>query len=115
VLRNGQLGGRPQRWLGPRTASRDESLATAQLGNEPPRSIPLRIAHSFAWIVERVHELLGRKDSLVSTDSVFLSNAFQRLDNGKARRELGWQPRPIAETVRDAVAWYAQHAKLASV
>ena len=31
-----------------------------------------------------------------------------QLDNGKARRELHWNPRPIAETIRDAVAWYAQ-------
>lgn len=42
---------------------------------------------------------------------MFLSNVFQRLDNGKARRELHWTPRPIAETVRDTVAWYAQRER----
>lgn len=87
------------------------TLATEQLGNRPPLFVPLSVAHAIAWIAERVNQLLGRQDSLVSTDSVFLSNVFQQLDNGKARRELGWEPRPIAETVRDAVAWFAQHSK----
>jgi dihydroflavonol-4-reductase len=85
--------------------------ATARLGNPPPRFIPLRVAHTVAWITERVCKLIGHKDSLVSTDAVFLSNAFQRMDHGKARRELGWEPRPIADTIRDALAWYAQHAQ----
>jgi dihydroflavonol-4-reductase len=74
--------------------------------------IPLRAAYAAAWITERVFRMLGRKDFLVSTDAVFLSNAFQQMDNGKARRELGWSPRPVAETVRDAVAWYAKREDL---
>lgn len=89
------------------------ALAAAERGHPPPRVIPLRLAYGAAWIAERIFKMLGRKDTLVSTDAVFLSNAFQRLDNGKARRELGWRPRPIAETVRDAVAWYAQREGLA--
>jgi dihydroflavonol-4-reductase len=84
------------------------ALAAAERGNPPPKVIPLRMAYAAAWIAERIFQMLGRKDFLVRTDAVFLSNVFQRLDNGKARRELGWSPRPIAESVRDAVAWYAQ-------
>jgi dihydroflavonol-4-reductase len=87
------------------------ALATAQLGNPPPRLVPLRVAHAAAWVAERVSKLLGRRDSLVSTDAVFLAHVFQRLDSGKARRELGWSPRPIAETVRDAVAWFAERER----
>ncbi len=84
------------------------ALATAQTGNPPPKLISLQVAYAIAWVAERVFKLLGKKDQIISTDAVFLSNAFKPLDNGKARRELGWNPRPIAETVRDAVAWYAQ-------
>ncbi len=87
------------------------AMAAAELGNPPPKLIPLGLAHSIAWVAERVLRLLRRKDFLVSTDAVFLSNAFQRMDNGKARRELHWNPRPVAETVRDAVAWYAEREK----
>jgi dihydroflavonol-4-reductase len=87
------------------------TLATRERGNPPPKLIPLRTAYAIAWVAERVLKLLGRKDFLISTDAVFLSNVFQQMDNGKARRELGWNPRPIAETVHDAVAWYAANAQ----
>lgn len=84
------------------------TLAAAERGNPPPKVIPLEVAYAIAWVTERIFKMLGRKDFLVRTDAVFLSNVFQQMDNGKARRELGWSPRPIAESVRDAVAWYAR-------
>lgn len=84
------------------------ALAAAQCDKPPPRVIPLWVAYASAWIIERIYKFSGRKDYLVSTDSVFLSNVFQPLDNSKARNELHWNPRPIAETVRDAVAWFKQ-------
>lgn len=83
-------------------------MAAALRGNPPPKVIPLRLAWGIAWIAERFFKLTGRKDYLVSTDAVFLSNAFQHMDNSKARRELHWNPRPIVETVRDAIEWQAQ-------
>ncbi len=52
-------------------------------------------------------KLTGRKDYLVSTDAITLSNIFRELDHGKARRDLGWSPRPLAETVRDTIVWFA--------
>jgi dihydroflavonol-4-reductase len=87
------------------------TLAAAHLGNPPPKFIPLSIAHAISWIGERALKLLGRKDHLILTDAVFLSNLFQRMDNSKARRDLGWEPRPIAETIRDAVDWFAEHER----
>ena len=86
-------------------------IATRLRGLKPIKLIPLKVGYAIAWIVERVFKLLGRKDYLVSTAAVYLSNVFQHLDNGKARRELHWHPRPIEETVKDAVAWYAEHEK----
>ncbi|HEX6242937.1 MAG TPA: NAD-dependent epimerase/dehydratase family protein [Polyangiales bacterium] len=90
------------------------AIATAHLGNEPPRLVSLATAHRLAWVLERLLKLLRRKDFMLTTDAVYLSNAFQRMDNGKARRDLGWRPRPITETIRDALDWYAlrerQHA-----
>jgi dihydroflavonol-4-reductase len=85
------------------------TLAAAQLGQRPPRVLPLPLARLLATAGESVFKLLRRKDYLVRADAVFLSNVFRPMDHGKASRELGWQPRPIAETVRDAVAWFARH------
>ncbi len=84
------------------------TLATGEMGNKPPKVLPLGVAHVVAWVAERIFKLMGKKDYLLSTDAVFLSNAFKALDNGKARRELGWNPRPVAETIRDGVAWFAE-------
>ena len=87
------------------------TLAAAQCGNKPPRAIPWSVAYLLACIIEGIFKLLRRKDYLVSTDAVLLSNVFQELDNGKARRELHWNPRPIADTIQDAITWYAQREK----
>lgn len=84
------------------------AMAAAQGGHEPPKLIPLPVAATLAWTIERVFKLLRRKDYLASSDAVFLSNAFREMDSSKARSELHWNPRPIADTIRDAVAWY-QH------
>jgi len=84
------------------------NLAAAERGNKSIHVIPRSFAYGVAWLAEKSLKLLGKKDFLVSTDAVFLSNVFQKLDNSKARRELRWNPRPIRETVRDAVAWYAE-------
>ena len=80
-----------------------------------PRLIPYRVAYRIAWVAERVMKLLRRKDYVVSTDAIYLSDVFREMDNGKARRELYWSPRPLSETVRDAVDWFAsREASLAA-
>jgi dihydroflavonol-4-reductase len=87
------------------------ALAAAQMGNPPPKMIPLWLAWAIAWPTERILRLSGKKDFLIRTDAVFLSQVFREMDHGKATRELGWNPRPIRETIRDAVAWFAEQGK----
>lgn len=73
---------------------------------------PARVCGASGFVGSHVARLLVERGR-VGERAVFLSNGFRRLDSGKARRELGWNPRPIAESVRDAVAWYAQREGLA--
>lgn len=80
-------------------------------GQQPPRVIPLWVGWIVATVAEAIFKLLGRKDYLLKRDAIRLSNLFQEMDNSKARNELHWNPRPIAETIRDAVAWFAEHNK----
>lgn len=82
------------------------TLATNACGNPPPKVIPHWVAYTVALISESVCKLLGKKDYIVSTDAVYLGDVFKQMDSSKARTELHWNPRPIAETVRDAVAWF---------
>jgi dihydroflavonol-4-reductase len=87
------------------------AMATAQTGQKPPKIIAYRFAYAIAWITERILKLAGRKDIMATTDALYLSNVFREMDNSKARRELGWSPRPLAETVHEAVAWFQKRAK----
>lgn len=82
------------------------TMATQMCGKKPPLFLPYGLAYAIAWVAEAAFKLLGKKDYLLSTDAVFLSDVFRELDNSKARRELGWNPRPLRETVQDAIAWF---------
>ncbi|MBU6266794.1 MAG: NAD-dependent epimerase/dehydratase family protein [Sphingomonadales bacterium] len=91
-------------------AARDfYAMAVADTGRPLPTLIPYRVAYVAAWIAERLFRLAGRRDFLVSTDAVRMSAIFRELSHDKARRDLGWNPRPLRETVRDAIAWFAAH------
>jgi dihydroflavonol-4-reductase len=83
------------------------AMAAAQTGQNSPKFMPYALAYGIAWIAERVTKLMGRKDRMLTTDAIYLSNAFREMDNSKAQRDLGWAPRPLAETVRDTVAWFS--------
>ena len=82
------------------------ALAVAETGVKPPTIAPAWVAGAIAAIVEPFYKLTGKKDYQLSKDAVFLSGAFKEMDNSKARRELHWNPRPVRETVRDAVQWF---------
>ncbi len=86
------------------------TMATALRGLPPPRFIPYRVAYGMAWMAERFLKLAGRKDFMVSADAIYLSNVFRQLDNGKARRELGWNPRRLSATIRDTIDWFAANS-----
>ncbi len=86
-------------------------IAAELRGNPPLKIIPVGIARVVAATAEGIFKLIGKKDYLLSKDAVFLSGAFKTMDSSKARKELHWTPRPIAETIKDAVDWYAQHEK----
>ncbi len=85
------------------------ALAIEARAKAAPVLISYRTAYAIAWGAERLLKLLHRKDHVISTDAIFLSNVFRGMDSSKARHELGWSPRPISETVRDAVTWFAAH------
>ena len=49
---------------------------------------------------------LRRTDERLSLDSLRLMRAEGPLDHGKAVRELGWQPRPVEESIREAARFW---------
>lgn len=82
------------------------ALGAKALGTKAPRTLSINVAKCIATVSEVANTLLRHKDYKLCRASVLLSEVFGPLDNTKAQQELGWQPRPFAETVTDAIAWF---------
>ena len=50
---------------------------------------------------------LTGKDAELSMQSVRMMRAEAPVDHSKAVRELGWQPRPVEESIREAARFWA--------
>jgi dihydroflavonol-4-reductase len=75
-------------------------------GARPPRlGIPLKVMYALGFCGD-VAAKVFRRDMLLSTLSVRLMHIMSPMDHGKAERELGWQPEPIHDSIRRAVAFY---------
>ena len=70
--------------------------------------LPMPIMYVLCWIYQESCRLLG-KDSRVNIASLRLSAVMSDFDNTKARTELGWNPRSMEESVKEAAAWFVAH------
>ena len=84
-----------------------ETAATA-VGVKPPRlGVPLAVAYVFGGILGMAGRLL-RRDLPINVTGIRLLHIMSPADHGKATRELGWQPRPAAESLRKAAKFYVE-------
>ena len=67
----------------------------------PTRSMPLAVSYAMAALGSAKARLTGTDEQL-SLDSLRLMRAEAPVDCSKAKRELGWQPRPVEESIREA-------------
>jgi dihydroflavonol-4-reductase len=70
----------------------------------PAKSIPLAMSYALAAMGSAKARLRGTDEQL-SLASLRLMRAEAPVDCAKARRELGWEPRPVEESIREA-AWF---------
>jgi dihydroflavonol-4-reductase len=82
----------------------------ANIAHKPhPRFfIPHWLMMGICAITQTVMHAVG-KDTKVSIRSLKLSRRMGDFDNSKARRELGWEPTPFEESIREAVLWFQQN------
>ena len=71
----------------------------------PTRSVPLPVSWAMA-VLGSAKARLTRTDERLSIDSLRLMRAEAPVDCSKARRELGWQPRPVEESIREAARFW---------
>lgn len=85
-------------------------IAAAEAGVAPPRrSIPLPVLYALGALGSLRARVTG-KDAELSLESVRMMRAEAPVDHGKAVRDLGWQPRPVEESIRAAARfWAAMH------
>ncbi|BBY80968.1 NAD-dependent epimerase/dehydratase family protein [Mycolicibacterium pulveris] len=82
-------------------------IAAEAAGMDPPtKSIPLPMAYLLATLGSVKARLRGTDEKL-SLNSLRLMRAEAPVDCSKARRELGWQPRPVEESIREAAKFWA--------
>ncbi len=72
----------------------------------PRRSIPVPVLYGMGVLGSLRARLTG-KDAELSMTSVRMMRAEAPVDHGKAVRELGWQPRPVEESIREAARFWA--------
>ena len=85
-----------------------ETAATA-VGGKPPRfGVPLAALYVIGYASSALSTLL-RRDLPMNVTGVRLLHTTSPADHGKATRELGWQPRPTAESIRRAAQFYVEH------
>lgn len=81
-------------------------IAAEEAGVPPPaRSIPLPLTYLLATI-GTIKGRLRRTDERLSLASLRLMRAEAPVDCSKAVRELGWQPTPVEDSIREAARFW---------
>jgi dihydroflavonol-4-reductase len=72
----------------------------------PQRSISVPVLYGLGALGSLRARLTG-KDAELSMASVRMMRAEAHVDHSKATRELGWEPRPVEESIREAARFWA--------
>ncbi len=87
-----------------------ETAATA-VGAKPPRfGVPLAMLYAVGWVMGAAGRVL-RRDISMNVTGVRLLHIMSAADHSKAARELGWRPRPTAESIKRAAKFYVEQAR----
>jgi len=88
-------------------------LVAQIMGTKAPRFVcPMAPAKLFAPIVTAVSHVTGTRP-LFTTASLNALASNRNISHAKATRELGYHPRPIRETIADALQWFKENGFLA--
>jgi dihydroflavonol-4-reductase len=71
----------------------------------PDRVIPLPVTYALAALGTAKARLRG-SDERLTLNALRLMRAEAPVDHSKAVRELHWQPRPVADSIREAARWW---------
>jgi dihydroflavonol-4-reductase len=70
-----------------------------------PRALSLGVAH----VSEFVEGRLLRRHPSVPLEAARMSTTHMAFDDTRARKELGYEPRPAAEAIESSARWFVEH------
>jgi dihydroflavonol-4-reductase len=101
--------------LGARNMTLKEILTelARMTGRRPPRiRLPHPLVFSIACVSEACAWVMGGREPRVTLDGVRLSRKRMFFSAEKAKRSLGFCPRPVEEALAEAVDWFRQNGYL---
>jgi dihydroflavonol-4-reductase len=82
-------------------------IAATAVGRRPPRiGVPMPALRAGARVNDGLARLL-RRDLPFAYAGMRMAELMSPLDHGKAQRELGWTPEPVADSIRKAAVFFA--------
>jgi dihydroflavonol-4-reductase len=89
------------------------ALIAGQMGARAPRiRLPIAPLMPVAWVMERIAEITG-KTPIMTQEVLGMARKKMFFSSARAKRELGYNPRPAALAVADALAWFRAQGMLA--
>ena len=81
------------------------------VGRSPPRiRLPRSAVLPIAYVAEFAARFRGsRAEPLITVDGIKMSKTLMFFSSDKAKKAIGYSPRPAREALADAVAWLRDH------
>ena len=97
-----------------RTTVEFARLCQAVTGVSPPRLVcPIAVARAWAPLQVAWDRMRGRRPRYTADALNILEKSNRRVSSAKAHHELGFDPRPAEDSVRDAYLWFQDSGMLA--
>jgi dihydroflavonol-4-reductase len=109
IVLAGERGRTGERYIlgGENIALRDLLILLERMTSRamPKRVVPGWLALATAAVAERAADIVTGRTPAATVEGVRLALRSGPFDSAKARQELGYETRPLADTLADAVAW----------
>jgi dihydroflavonol-4-reductase len=73
---------------------------------EPQRRVPYEVALAAAYVSEFIADVFTHRIPAATVTGVRLTRRRMHFDARRSLEELGLRPRPVAESLEDAIAWF---------
>jgi len=77
---------------------------------KPKITIPIWILYIIAPFLD-LYYIITKKSGNISLESIKILQSNSNISSEKARREIGFKPRPLSESIKDMVKWFLDYLK----